>query len=230
MIYVIGDSHVSVFSGTDNGLDGKRHIQPEFGTCYTLRKGSLRVHNPFEQRIPYFCPIKIGSNTAYNSYDKLPIIEMALNEYEVSDTDYVFTCFGEIDIRNHIATNAVKTNITIFTSIKLCVDKYMKTILHLKNKGYNIGVYSPPASSINAGYKTEYGDVIIRNNMTIIFNNYLAERCLYNEVPVKDISKIMILEDGTTDTKFIMDDIHLSQEIMPHLKEAFKNEIEKTNN
>ena len=36
MIYIIGDSHVSVFSGTDKTHDGLRHIQPEFGTCYTL--------------------------------------------------------------------------------------------------------------------------------------------------------------------------------------------------
>jgi hypothetical protein len=35
----------------------------------------------------------------------------------------------------------------------------------------------------------------------------------------------MILPDGTTDPKFIMDDIHLSQEAMPLLKEAFKDII-----
>ena len=73
MIYIIGDSHVSVFSGTDKTHDGLRHIQPEFGTCYTLSQGQLRpVINRFEQRIPHFCPIKIGSNTAYNSFIKLP--------------------------------------------------------------------------------------------------------------------------------------------------------------
>ena len=60
MIYIVGDSHVSVFSGTDKTHDGLRHIQPEFGTCYTLSQGQLRDHiNRFEQKIPFFCPIKL---------------------------------------------------------------------------------------------------------------------------------------------------------------------------
>src|SRR5260221_14735848 len=106
MIYIIGDSHVSVFSGTDKTYDGLRHIQPEFGTCYTLSQGQLRpLINRFEQKIPYFCPIKIGSNTAYNSYTKLSRIEQAIKEYNITENDYIFLCFGEIDIRNHIGLN-----------------------------------------------------------------------------------------------------------------------------
>ena len=89
MIYIIGDSHVSVFSGTDKTHNGLTHIQPEFGTCYTLSQGQLRPHiNKFEQRIPYFCPIKTGSNTAWNSYEKLPRIEQAISEYKITNNDY----------------------------------------------------------------------------------------------------------------------------------------------
>ena len=97
-----------------------------------LSGGSLRPHNVFEQRIPLFCPIKIGSNTAYNSINKLPIIEQAIYEYKVIKDDYVILCFGEIDIRNHIGENAEKMGITILESIKLCVDRYMLTVLELK--------------------------------------------------------------------------------------------------
>ena len=42
MIYIIGDSHVSVFSGLDRIPDGRTHIQPEFGTQYTLNKGKIK--------------------------------------------------------------------------------------------------------------------------------------------------------------------------------------------
>ena len=61
MIYLIGDSHVSVFSGVDYSENGLMHMQPEFG---------LININKFEQKIPYFCAIRIGSHTAFNSYNK----------------------------------------------------------------------------------------------------------------------------------------------------------------
>ena len=226
MIYIIGDSHVSVFSGTDKTHDNLRHIQPEFGTCYTLSGGQLRSPiNRFEQKIPYFCPIKTGSNTAWNSYDKLPIIEQAISEYKVSKDDYVFTCFGEIDIRNHIGFNIGESQ-TVFDVIKETVNRYMVTVLHLKDKGINVGVYGPPASSI--GWSTsgrQYKDVIFRNNMTAHFNEYLKHKCDENNIPFKDISKKMMLADGSTDSKYIMDDIHLSQEAMPLLQEEFNDII-----
>jgi lysophospholipase L1-like esterase len=228
MIYIIGDSHVSVFSGTDKTYDGKRHIQPEFGTCYTLSSGQLKGHiNRFEQKIPYFCPIKIGSNTAYNSYNKLQRIEQAIEEYNVTKDDYVFLCFGEIDIRNHIGFNSVKNNISITEGIKICVDRYMETVLYLKNKDINIGVYGSPPSSVGNGAKIDFADVFKRNEMTIEFNEYLKTKCQKNNIPFKDISKKLMSSNGDTDPKYIMDDIHLSQEAMPSLITEFSDIINK---
>ena len=227
MIYIIGDSHVSVFSGTDKTFDGLRHIQPEFGTCYTLSQGQLRpLINRFEQKIPFFCPIKIGSNTAYNSYDKLPRIAQVISEYKITKDDYIFTCFGEIDIRNHIGQNADKNVNKMADVIKECVDRYMKTVLYLRDRNLTVGVYAPPASSVGYGY----GDVIVRNRITLAFNEYLKEKCDENNIPFKDISKEMMLPDGTTDQKFIMDDIHLSQQAMPLLLNAFNDIIWKLTN
>ena len=223
MIYIIGDSHVSVFSGTDKTFDGLRHIQPEFGTCYTLSQGQLREHiNRFEQRIPYFCPIKTGSNTAYNSYNKLPRIEQAISEYGITEDDYVFLSFGEIDIRNHIGFNIVGS---LEETIRNCVDRYMCTILYLKNKGINVGVYAPPCSSIGNRTPIDYADVVTRNKMTLTFNQYLATKCKEKKIPIKDISSSMMLPDGTTDETYIMDDIHLSQKAMPLLIESFSDII-----
>ena len=236
MIYIIGDSHVSVFSGTDKTYDGLRHIQPEFGTCYTLRQGQLREHiNRFEQRIPYFCPIKIRSNTAYNSFSKLPRIEQVISEYNINKDDYVFLSFGEIDIRNHIGFNLIGTledayDITgsLEETIINCVDRYMKTVLYLKNKNINIGVYAPPCSSIGNQTAIDYADVITRNSMTLIFNKYLKTKCIQNNIPIKDIAASMMLPNGTTDETYIMDDIHLSQKAMPLLIESFYDIICKT--
>ncbi len=226
MIYIIGDSHVSVFSGTDKTHDNLRHIQPEFGTCYTLSGGQLRQHiNRFEQKIPYFCPIKIGSNTAWNSFNKLPIIKQVITEYKIGKDDYVFTCFGEIDIRNHIGFN-IGENQTVFDVINITVDRYMRTVLHLKSEGVNVGVYAPPASSVGGPSSgRQYKDVIFRNQMTKYFNGYLKQKCDEENIPFKDISDKMMLSDGTTDTKYLMDPIHLSQESIPLLKEVFNDII-----
>ena len=231
MIYIIGDSHVSVFSGTDKRNDGvSRHIQPEFGTCYTVLKGQLREHiNKFEQKIPYFCPIKVGSYTAHNSFNRLPIIEQAIQEYNVKKTDYVFLCFGEIDIRHHIRINSIKNEEPVETTINRCVDRYMETILFLKNKNINIGVYAPPASSVGSNNSYEYGDVIIRNKITKTFNSCLKEKCQTHNIVVKDISEKMMMSDGTTNTKYIMDDIHLSQEAMPLIMKEFEDVITSNN-
>lgn len=226
MIYIIGDSHVSVFSGTDKTHDGLRHIQPEFGTCYTLSEGQLRPHiNRFEQRIPHFCPIKIGSNTAYNSFNKLSRIEQVLLEYNITESDYVFLCFGEIDIRNHIGFHIGKKYNTLSEGIKVCVDRYIETVVYIKNKGVNVGVYAPPASSVGNQTPIDYGDVVLRNKMTMEFNEYLKYKCDEVEIPFKDISKLMMLPDGTTDQKYIMDDIHLSQQAMPFLINEFSDFI-----
>jgi hypothetical protein len=224
MIYIIGDSHVSVFSGTDTTHDGSRHIQPEFGICYTLNQGQLRPKiNKFEQRIPHFCPIKIGSNTAYNSFNKLPRIEQVISEYEITTEDYIFLCFGEIDIRNHIGFQSRKNNISISQGIQICIDRYMETILYLKDKGWKVGVYASPPSSVGNQTPIDFGDVLTRNKMTIEFNEYLRVKCLESDIIFKDISKQLMLPDGTTDQKFIMDDIHLSQSAMPYILQEFSD-------
>ena len=225
MIYIIGDSHVSVFCGTEKTDDGYRHIQPEFGTCYTIKQGQLKSKiNKFEQRIPFFCPIKIGSYTAYNLFNKLHIIEQVIEEYNIKSDDLIFLCFGEIDIRHHLGYNAEKNNTSILETIKICVDRYFNCIITLNKKYNNIAVYAPPASSIgweNSGYR----DVKYRNFMTLEFNKYLKLKCKEFNIIFKDISEKMILPDKTTDQKFIMDDIHLSQEIMPFLIQTFSDVI-----
>lgn len=231
MIYIIGDSHVSVFSGTDKTHDGLRHIQPEFGTCYTLTEGQLRPHiNKFEQKIPYFCPIKIGSNTAYNSFNKLERIERVISEYKITNNDFVVLCFGEIDIRNHIGFQAEKQNITLNEAIEKCVDRYLETIVYLKNKNLNLYIYGPPASSVGWAHnlKVDYGNVVLRNQMTLYFTEYLEKKCSELGIQVVSIAKEMMLPDGTTNQIYIMDDIHLSQETMPIIKEKFNNIICKT--
>jgi hypothetical protein len=53
----------------------------------------------------------------------------------------------------------------------------------------------------------------------------LEKKCVDNNITFKDVSKFLMLEDGTTDSRFIMDDIHLSQESIPFIINLFTDII-----
>ncbi|NBP16687.1 hypothetical protein EBU95_20245, partial [bacterium] len=136
----IGDSHVSVFAGTDKTHDGLRHMQPEFGSCYTLKDGQLKEKiNRFEQKIPFFCAIRIGAHTAYNSYEKLQKIRDVIDQYKITQNDYIFLSFGEIDIRHHLGYVAEMSGQTHEKVIKDCVENYLKMIKTLKLEHAKLG-------------------------------------------------------------------------------------------
>ena len=61
--------------------------------------------------------------------------------------------------------------------------------------------------------------------MTVQFSNYLKEKCLENNIIFKSICNKIILENGETDMKFMMDKLHLSQESMTLLIKEFNDII-----
>lgn len=228
MIYIIGDSHVSIFSGVDKGENGNIHMQPEFGYCYTLKLGPIRKPiNKFEKNIPYFTAIKIGSHTAYNSYDKLHKIEQVIEEYDIGKNDYIFTCFGQIDVQNHLIPNSVKQKISLDESIKTCIERYLKTLKYLKSEypDIKIGAYGAVTTSIGCGNtpKISIEESKKYNNITIRFNELLKQKCLENNILFKDISTKLLLPDGMTNNEFVVDDIHLSEKAIPFLIDEFKD-------
>ena len=220
MIYLIGDSHVSVFSGVDYSENGLMHMQPEFG---------LININKFEQKIPYFCAIRIGSHTAFNSYNKLNKIEGVIYEYKIDMGDYIFTCFGQIDVQYHLIPNTVKNNISMDETIDICIDNYLKTLNYLKTNYPNIkiGAYGAPATSIGCGPNPRITkeQAIGYNNITLRFNEKLKIKCEENDMLFKDISDKLLLPDGSTNEVFVIDDIHLSQKAMPLILSEFSDII-----
>ena len=232
MIYVIGDSHVSVFSGVDR-YNGNRHIQPEFGYCYTLEKGQLRQKiNNFFQDLDPFCAIKVWSWTAYQtpSPNKINTIIQFINEYKVKDNDWVFLCFGEIDIRHHIGFKSDQKKITFEQGIDECLEKYKTTIMSLKSKIINLGVFGAIPSTPWAGTSEypAYKDVDFRNKMTLIFNKKLKKVCVDLEVEFKEINTKM-LDDNLKfkSNDYFMDGHHLGQKTAPIILKEFSDIIQK---
>jgi hypothetical protein len=228
MIYIIGDSHVSIFSGVDTMENGNMHMQPEFGTCYTLSQGKLReIINPFEKKLANFLAIKVGSYTAYNSFNKLSKIEHAITEYNIGVNDYIFICFGQIDIQNHLIPNTLKNNLNIIQTIEICVDRYIKTLNYLKEKYPNIkiGAYGAPSTSIGCGNRPKISkdESIEYNKITLLFNDYLKIKCEENSILFKEISKKLLQPDGSTNNIFVIDDIHLSVNTIPFILDEFSD-------
>lgn len=226
MIYIIGDSHVSIFSGVDNVNGNRIHIQPEYGHCYVIENGAiktLRNRNEFIQEIPNVVAIKMGSHTAYNLINKLDKLDRIIKDYKMKKEDTILFLFGEIDIRAHLGFKPSTEN-----AIKECIGRYLKVLLHFKNKGYNVGVFAPYASLPNElryNIGRNYSDSQSRNKLTTKFNNELKEKVVENNMLFKDIHKFMLNEDYSSNRIYFKDNIHASKEVIPFIKEALSDLI-----
>lgn len=220
MIYIIGDSHVSIFSGVDS-IDGYNiHIQPEYGYCYILENGeikTLRPRNEFIQKIPNVIAIKMGSHTAYNLINKLDKIDRIIKDYKMTEEDTILLQFGEIDIRVHIGFKP-----SIENSITECVERYLDVLKYIKNKGYRVGVFAPFSSlpdELVYNIGRNYSNSQNRNKITTKFNELLREKMYENNMLFKDIHKFMLKEDYSSNQKYFKDNIHVSKEVLPFIKE-----------
>jgi hypothetical protein len=224
MIYIIGDSHVSIFSGVDNVNGNRIHIQPEYGYCYILENDeikTLRNRNEFIQEIENVIAIKMGSHTAYNLINKIDKLDRIIKDYKVNKEDTILFHFGEIDIRAHLGFKPSVEN-----AIKECVERYLKVLLHFKNKGYNVGVFAPYASLPNElryNIGRNYSDSQSRNKLTTKFNTTLKEKVVKNDMIFRDIHKFMLNEDYSSNRIYFKDNIHASKEVLPFIKEALSD-------
>lgn len=200
-IYIIGDSHVSVFSG--KGRENDDYMVPVWP-------------NKFISIIPVFIPIRLGPVTAYNSYKKLGLIMRILNNKSTrfqKSTDYILLSFGEIDIRVHLIKQRQQKSLSDIEIINKCLNNYFKTINKLKSMGYKLMIYGPIASApgdiIVEGFSS-IGTCVERNHCTKIFSDELERRCNILKLPFISIFDKMINAEGLTDKKYLMDEVHLS--------------------
>jgi len=220
MIYVIGDSHSSIFCGKD-------HIQPQWGACYTNKQGELKSPvNKFIRDLPQFYSIRSGAHIAYNMWKKTELIDNLIADHTINvNTDYIFFSYGEIDIGVHIGFNADKRKVPYPIIITEIIASYIKFLKYYKAKGYKVGVYSPVASGLyntaQRGYKTGK----IRNIMTREFTRQLKVACDKHNIIFKSIFEKMIDKNDVTRSECLMDSIHASQFCMKYIMEEFKDII-----
>ncbi len=203
IVHCIGDSHVCFFSG-------KNEIHPQWPNYIgenfpfkTYRLGPCVAYN--------LC----NFNTTTKCREALLLLLSFLHK-----KSNILLCFGEIDCRAHLVKQAEKQNRSYEDIAKECVNKYFEVILEIKNMGFNVGAWGPIPSTDFSDYEANhpfpsYGTCQQRNTVTRLFNDYLAELCLKNEVMFVSIFEYLIKPDLSPKMEYFIDQNHLSQDIFP---------------
>tara|TARA_Y100001938_G_C8006990_1_gene387868 strand:- start:297 stop:947 length:651 start_codon:yes stop_codon:yes gene_type:complete len=211
MIHFIGDSHASIFSGSDT-------MQPEWPN---------RSHD----LLPFFRSYRIGPATAYNIENKRNIIDEIINSTVNVDEDYVAFCFGEVDCRAHLKKQIDLQKRETKDIVLECVSRYFKTILHYSNLGVRCIAWGPVASHGKENpYTTgpSFGTDEQRNEITQLFNEMLKSMC--DEQGIKFLTAFyeMTTESNglrKTNTKYTDSvGIHLNNNAVEMILGIFKKE------
>ena len=209
MIHCIGDSHSAVFSGEET----MQPVWPESAS----------------NLLPYFKSYRIGAATAYQLHRKKEIIESIL-DLNLTSSDSIMFCFGEVDIRAHLIKQSHLQSIPIENIVKECVDRYIDAILYYQKYNVSILVWAPIASwnKYRSYTGPSFGTNIERNKVTEKFNTYLKQKCDVHGFKFISIFEEMLYKDYTTKQELLDDwkgcHIHLSQRAMPIILNKFKVE------
>lgn len=204
IIYCIGDSHVSFFSG----LDG---VQP----CWPIVGNDV---------ISFFRTYRLGPVLAYNLCEINTTTKGREALFSVLDTipcgSTILLCFGEIDCRAHLLKQSVRRQKDIENVTKDCVDRYLRVILEIQTAGFSLIVWNVVPSIVKEIAHTVkfpvYGTCEERNRITALFNLYLSNLCYRFRIPFISIFDRLVDTEGLTLSEFYLKDgQHLSQKAMP---------------
>ena len=209
MIYIIGDSHSCAFTYT--------HFHEYIFNRYTPKQKGI------------FTSIRTEPFTIYNINTKIDKINNIINNLNIKPNDFIFFCYGEVDIRCHIGFNSEKNNIPIDDICKNISERYINFLLKIKKNHNNIGVYGPipsgPSNQIQGNGRPSYKTQIERNNITKKLNKYLKSYCIENNILFKNIDNInndfYIKQTGSGKE----DLTHLSNKVQPILTNLFSDLI-----
>jgi hypothetical protein len=177
--------------------------------------------------LPFFRSYRIGPATAYNLFNKIPIIDEIINTQVNKEEDTIVFCFGEVDIRAHLIKQVELQKKFILPVVRECVDRYYSVVSFYRDKGYKVAIWAPIASwSEKKPYRgPSFGDDFTRNLYTSIFTFCLRQSCKDTDIKVLSILRAM-LKDELTDPDYLDDwedcHIHLNLKAMPLIIEEFK--------
>ena len=209
MIYVIGDSHSCAF------------------TYSNFNEYIFNTYTPKQKGI--FTSIRTEPFTIYNINDKCDKINNIIDNLNIKTNDFIFFCYGEVDVRCHIGFISDKKAIPIDDVCKNISKRYINFLLKIKKIHKNIGVYGPipsgPSNQIQGNERPSYKTQLERNKITKILNKCIETDCINNDIIFKNIDNIendFYIQKTTSGTE---DLTHLSSKIQPILTEIFSDLI-----
>lgn len=214
-VYVIGDSHASVFGGADTMIDAwPRSARNPNAGFVAYRLGPVLAY-----RLPDLGTTSMGREKllATLAYGPLP------------PKANVLLCFGEIDCRYHLLKEAQSHARPLSVVVGQCVDRYASVAREVRTMGFSTAIWAvvPPndqdVAEVDAEDDAEYpswGSTSERLEVTRLFNRLLAERLEPDGIGVVSIFDRLITADGRADDRYYMDSIHLSTAAVPLAVEA----------
>jgi hypothetical protein len=195
MLHVIGDSHVSVFTGRP----GITAHWPHRDVC-----GDVAVYH-------------VGPHLAWTISDRVPLIEEILSKY-AAQKDSTLLVFGEIDARMWLVRRHLERGTSVAQEAEACANQYMAIVRRLaaKIRPIKLAVYGPPANppwEIDGPYPT-IGSCDQRNEATRKFNERCRKLCEEDDLPFVSVFHLMFNPDGSPKKECYMDVIHLDPKTM----------------
>ncbi|TAD89048.1 MAG: hypothetical protein EAZ99_11380 [Alphaproteobacteria bacterium] len=211
-IFVIGDSHVQIFSGTLVQLP--------------------QLLEPMPRLLPWFAPIHIGPILAWGfgkadrrtrGYERL---NWLITEKIIPPGSRIMLSAGEIDIRVHVREQIERQQVSKFQVIDQIVSSLITVGCDLLDKGFKVMFWAP----IGAGKPMDFGnsmpdpngDMILRNEYTRIFVERMRELAEPLGMPVLAIFDEMVDEENKSDLRLLCDGLHLGLWSLPVIQTVFR--------
>ena len=195
-IHVIGDSHVSLFSGKDE-------VVPEYPTPH---KDDVRLFKTY--RLGAYLAYSVG-NAEHPVREKLETLLKSLPK-----KPKVLLCFGEIDCRAHVVKQAQLQGKSIQETAYYIADIYLTGIEAIRLLCGVLGVWGAtpqaPAEQSSNRFPT-VGTMQERNKATFYFNQALEQGCSEREIFFASVWSPIVDENFVSNPDYFMDSAHLNQ-------------------
>ena len=215
-IHCIGDSHCCFFYGQEDKVISSLD-----------RNDGL---------ISFFKVYIVGPSLAYNLCQEGTKTGGRENLFDVlngklAPGSTVLLCFGEIDCRAHLLKRAELKQSPLEDVVEECVVRYFEVVKEIKAKGFKVLLWAVVPSAHDSApvdlLYPRYGTCQDRNRVTMCFNEKLERLAKSQGIPFISIFEKLVGSDGLGRDECFMDQIHLSQRVMPlAIDELRKNRID----
>jgi len=205
MIYVFGNSHAHFFTDSTPSRSGEG-----------------------ENRNEHFCSFSLGPVIAYNFIEHhFPTMINLINQLPITPEDKVLIAVGEVDCRWHLPKQASLQNRSVEEVVKDCINRFFRAHLILQENGYDVigwgGHPSTTEGHSDVEHSPIFGDCLSRNKISLLWNDYLQQKCDENNIKFVSIIRDLINVDGMTKMEYYKDYCHLdSKKLLPSVIDQFR--------